>query len=66
MFIIVCDTYFHHSKKVHSLYNNKIFNIKVVFLHLAVMNQQYLDSSEKSQSYVLTIQINQLIIMNSP
>ena len=29
------------------------------------MNQPYLESGEKSQSYVWTIQINQLIIMNS-
>ena len=30
------------------------------------MNQQYLESAEKSQSYVLTIQINQFITMSSP
>ena len=28
------------------------------------MNQPYLESGEKSQSYVLTIRINQLSIMN--
>ena len=30
------------------------------------MNQPYLESGEKSQSYVLTIQTNLLIIMNGP
>ena len=30
------------------------------------MNQPYLELGEKSQSYVLTIQINLLIIMNGP
>ena len=38
----------------------------MVFLHLTAMNQPYLESGEESQSYVLMIQLNQLIIMNGP
>ena len=30
------------------------------------MNQPYLEYGKKSQSYLLTIRINQLIIMSSP
>ena len=44
-----------------ALYNNRTATIKFfifVFFRLTVMNQPYLDSGEKSQSYVLTIQIN--------
>ena len=60
-FIFVCDTYFHHIvSNVQALYNNravKIFTIQMVFLRLTVMNQPFLEISEKSLSYVLTIQI---------
>ena len=54
---------------VLALYNNRAVTILVfylVFLSLTVMNQSYLESREESQSYILTIRINQLIIMNGP
>ena len=43
---------------------NGLFKSSRHVLHLAVMNNPYLESGEKSQSYVLTFQINQLIFMN--
>ena len=36
------------------------------FPHLTYMSQTYLESGEKSQSCVLIIQINQIIILNGP
>ena len=54
---------------VQALYNNRAVTILIFrwfFLRLIVVNQPYLESGEKSQSYVLTIWINQLSIMNGP
>ena len=54
---------------VQALHNNRavtILTFRWSSSVLTVMNQPYLQSSEKSQSYALTIRINQLSIMNGP